>query len=135
MIGGLRHSVYTERILSLVTFTRRLNIGLVDPSPRSFESSPFVAHPPGLPETGESLGATVTGAERGEPENLDLSDLDELDQFLGLGSSDSEILLDSGSDDSEDNSGGARDNLDLTKAGQSSFETIFVLHKYVYVAQ
>jgi len=105
--------------LSLVTLTRRLNIGSADPSLVSSESLSVMCHLPGLPGKGEPLGATVTGTGTEHP--------DDLDTILAVDSSDNEMPFDSGSDESGNAPDGTGDNTDLTEKGQSGSDTIFVL--------
>jgi hypothetical protein len=92
--------------LSLVTLTRRLNIGSADPSLVSSKTLSAMCHLPGLPGTGRPLGATVTGA--------GTEHYNDLDTVLAVDSSNNE-MFDSASDESEDAPEGPGDNTDLTR--------------------
>jgi hypothetical protein len=73
--------------LCLVTVARRLNVGSGYPFLVRSELSSVASHIPGLPETGEYLGATVTGIETEDTDDRNLTDFDELDTFSALDSS------------------------------------------------
>lgn len=113
--------------LSLVTLTRRLNIGAADPSLVTFEPSSAISALLGLSGTVEPLGATVTGAGTEYLDELDQTDLDDLDTLQEVDSSNSEVPFDSGSDESENDPDGAGERTDLSEKGQDGFDTIFVL--------
>lgn len=113
--------------LSLVTLTRRLNIGSADPSLVSSKLLSVMSHYPRLPDTGKSRGATVTGAGTEHLDELDSTDLDDLDTLLAVNSSDGEMPFDSGSNESENDPFDAGGNTDLIEEGKSGCDTIFVL--------
>ncbi|KAH8744743.1 hypothetical protein F5883DRAFT_654926 [Diaporthe sp. PMI_573] len=107
--------------LCIVTVARRLNIGPGYPFLARSELSPVASHTPGLPETGEYLGATVTGMDTEANDDPDLTDFDELDTLSALDPSYSDTLFDSGTEDacsqndSGDKSDNARRNAEFTK--------------------
>jgi hypothetical protein len=119
--------------LCIVTVARRLNIGPGYPFLARSELSPVASHTPGLPETGEYLGATVTGMDTEANDDPDLTDFDELDTLSALDPSYSDTLFDSGTEDacsqndSGDKSDNARRNAEFTSERQRGVQAIFVL--------
>jgi hypothetical protein len=105
--------------LSLVTLTRRLNIGSADTSLVSSAPSSVISHLPVLPDTCKPLSATVIGTGTEHLDELNSPDLDDLDTLPALDPSDSEMPFESGSDESENDPFGAGGNTDLTEEGQS----------------